>query len=162
MHPEVPQPTPPAATARAALPIHAAPFTDLTPWQLHGIIRVRLEVFVVEQDCVYLDLDGRDPEPTTTLLWHELEGDVVSTIRVLHDGDDRIIGRVATLPHARSRGLAAALINEGLARSAGHAVRISAQAHLAPWYAGFGFVVSGEGYLEDGIPHLPMRREVGA
>jgi len=154
--------TTPGSTPDASAPaatLHAAAFDELTHRQLYGILHVRSAVFVVEQDCAYLDVDGRDLDASVLHLWHESGGAVVSAIRVLDRGEDRIIGRVATLPHARGRGLAAELIREGIARSPGRAIEISAQAHLEHWYSGFGFVRYGEEYLEDGIPHVAMRRE---
>lgn len=141
-----------------ALPIHVAHVDDLTPRQLYGIIQLRVEVFTVEQDCAYQDLDGKDLLPTTLQLWQEHEDEVVSTIRILEAGDDRKIGRVATAKHARGRGLAGQLIRRGIELCAGHAIDISAQAHLQRWYEGFGFVRFGDEYLEDGIPHVAMRR----
>lgn len=140
------------------LPIHVAPVDELTPRQLYGIIRLRVEVFTVEQDCAYQDLDGKDLLPTALQLWQEEGDEVVSTIRILEAGDDRKIGRVATAQHARGRGLAGQLIRRGIELCAGHAIEISAQAHLQPWYEGFGFVRYGDEYLEDGIPHVAMRR----
>lgn len=141
-----------------ALPIHVAQLDELTPRQLYGILRLRIEVFTVEQDCAYQDLDGKDLLPTALQLWQEDDGEVVSTIRVLESGDDRKIGRVATASRARGRGLAGQLIRRGIELCADHAIDISAQAHLQRWYEGFGFVRHGDEYLEDGIPHVAMRR----
>jgi ElaA protein len=129
---------------------------DLTAAQLHGILRLRAEVFVVEQDCVYLDPDGRDVEPATRHLWIEDDGQVVACLRVLSETDGgSSIGRVATTPAQRSRGLAAELVKEALADTP-RPVRIKAQTYLVDWYARFGFEVSGDPFLEDGIPHTPM------
>ncbi len=75
---------------------------------------------------------------------------------MLHDGDDRRIGRVATASSARGRGLAADLMRSAVDECDGRLVRLDAQAHLSGWYARFGFVVDGDEFLEDGIPHLPM------
>ena len=116
-------------------------------------------MFVVEQECPYPELDGRDAEPTTVHVWFEEDGAVLATIRVLDDGDTRAIGRVATAASARGRGLAARLMEEGLALCEGFPVTLGAQAHLEGWYGRFGFLRSGPGYVEDGIPHIPMRRE---
>jgi ElaA protein len=143
----------------AALPIHVAALDDLAPRQLYGLLQLRIEVFSLEQDIAYQDLDGKDGDPGTLLLWQEAEdGQVVSTIRLLEDGEERIIGRVVTAKAFRGRGLAAQLVQKGIELAAGHPVRISAQAHLAEWYSGFGFVAYGEGYFEEGIPHIGMRR----
>ena len=92
-------------------------------------------------------------------VWFEEDGAVLACIRVLDDGDTRAIGRVATAPSARGRGLAARLMEEGIALCDGFPVTLGAQAYLEGWYERFGFRRSGEGYVEDGIPHVPMRRE---
>lgn len=150
--------TPADPSGARALPVHVAQLDDLTARQLYGILRLRVEVFTVEQDCAYQDLDGQDLLSTTLQVWQEDDGEVVSTIRVLASGDDRKIGRVATATHARGRGLAGQLLRHGIELCAGHAIEISAQAHLQGWYEGFGFVRYGAEYLEDGIPHVAMRR----
>ena len=133
-------------------------FAELTPAELYGLLKLRVDVFVVEQTCPYPELDGRDTEPGTVHVWASGEdGEVLSCIRVLENGDDRAIGRVATAVGARGRGLSAQLVTRGLELCAGRTVDIGAQAYLEGWYGRFGFVRSGEDYLEDGIPHLPMR-----
>lgn len=114
-------------------------------------------MFIVEQQCVYADIDGRDAEPGTVHVWIEEHQAVVSTLRVLDDGDGvHRIGRVATAPSHRNRGLAAALMNAAI-DLAGPPIVLSAQAYLAAWYAGFGFREIGAGWIEDGIEHVPMR-----
>ena len=133
-------------------------FAELTPAELYGLLKLRVDVFVVEQACPYPELDGRDAEPGTVHVWVPGEdGEVLSCIRVLENGEDRAIGRVATAASARGRGLSAQLVTRGLELCAGRTVDIGAQAYLEAWYARFGFERSGEDYLEDGIPHLPMR-----
>ncbi|MGY1841592.1 MULTISPECIES: GNAT family N-acetyltransferase [unclassified Modestobacter] len=142
----------------AAPALRQAPFAELTPTELYGILRLRVDVFVVEQACPYPELDGRDTEPTTEHLWFaDDDGTVLATIRVLHNGEDRAIGRVATAMDARGRGLSAALIRRGIELCAGRTVDIGAQAYLEGWYERFGFRRSGPDYDEDGIRHLPMR-----
>lgn len=132
-------------------------FAELAPAELYGLLKLRVDVFVVEQACPYPELDGRDAEPGTLHVWVEEDGAVLSCIRVLENGEDRAIGRVATAASARGRGLSAQLIARGLQLCAGRTVDIGAQAYLEGWYARFGFERSGEDYVEDGIPHLPMR-----
>jgi predicted GNAT family N-acyltransferase len=139
--------------------LRVARFADLTAFEVYALCRLRVDVFVVEQRCPYPELDGRDVEPTTTHLWFERDGEVAATIRVLDDGATRAIGRVATARGFRGQGLAAGLIEEGLARYGDVPVTLGAQAHLEGWYERFGFRRSGPGYVEDGIPHVPMRRE---
>ncbi|MGY1726825.1 GNAT family N-acetyltransferase [Geodermatophilus sp. SYSU D01062] len=139
--------------------LRTAPFAELTPFEVYALCRLRVDVFVVEQECPYPELDGRDTEPATRHLWFEEDGEVLATIRVLDDGATRAIGRVATAATARGRGLAARLIEAGIELCDGAPITLGAQAHLQGWYERFGFRLSGPGYVEDGIPHVPMRRE---
>ncbi len=134
-----------------------ATFDDLTVKELYAILRLRSEVFVVEQACVYLDPDGRDIEPTTLHLWVEHNGVPVAYLRVLDDGKAQRIGRVVTHPDARSGGIAGRLLRTVLDVTSGPWV-LDAQSYLTEWYEGFGFVVAGEEFIEDGIPHVPMHR----
>lgn len=136
-------------------------FVDLTPAELYGLLKLRVDVFVVEQACPYPELDGRDTEPGTLHVWIEQDGVPASCIRVLENGEDRAIGRVATAVDARGRGLSAELVRRGIELCAGRTIDIGAQAYLADWYGRFGFVRSGPDYLEDGILHLPMRLPAG-
>src|SRR3954454_20071519 len=90
--------------------LRQAPFAELTPFEVYGLCRLRVDVFVVEQECPYPELDGRDLEPATVHLWYERDGEFLATIRALDDRAARIIGRVATAKHARGQGLAAGLV----------------------------------------------------
>ena len=138
--------------------LREARFAELTPAELYGVLRLRVDVFVVEQNCPYPELDGRDTEPGTVHLWAADDGGTVhATIRVLENGEDRAIGRVATAVGARGRGLSARLIERGIELCGGRTIDIGAQAYLEGWYERFGFRRSGPDYVEDGIPHLPMR-----
>ena len=139
--------------------LRSARFAELTPFEVYALCRLRVDVFVVEQECPYPELDGRDVEPATVHLWFDVAGEVAATIRLLDNGDTRAIGRVATAPGFRGAGLAARLMEEGIALAGNVPVTLGAQAHLESWYERFGFRRSGEGYVEDGIPHVPMRRE---
>ena len=140
--------------------MRTARFAELTGAEVYGLCQLRVDVFVVEQQCPYPELDGRDVEPATVHVWFEDDtGDVAATIRVLDDGDTRAIGRVATAAAHRGKGLAAQLMAAGIALCEGVPVTLGAQAQLEDWYARFGFRRSGPGYVEDGIPHVPMRRE---
>lgn len=140
--------------------LHDVPTSELDAATLYRILRLRAEVFVVEQACVYLDPDGRDLEPGARQLWVEDGGEVVATGRILDDGDARRIGRIATAPSHRGQGLAAALVQHVVATVAGP-WRLDAQAHLAAWYERFGFEVCGPVYDDDGIDHVPMVRPLG-
>lgn len=143
----------------SGLRLRRARFAELTPFEVYGLCRLRVDAFVVEQACPYPELDGRDTEPATEHLWFECDGEVAATIRVLDDGPVRAIGRVATAPAFRGRGLAARLIEQGIADHGSVPLTLGAQAHLEGWYERFGFRRSGPGYVEDGIPHVPMRRD---
>lgn len=135
----------------------AVPFTELDTLELYAVAKLRQDVFVVEQDCPYPDLDGRDLEPGTR---HVLlaDGLLLGYARVLDDGDTWRIGRVVLAADARGRGLSDVLMSTALAVTQGRDVVLDAQAPLAGWYATHGFEVIGPEYLEDGIPHLPMRK----
>jgi len=135
--------------------IHDRQFAQLTTGELYAILALRAEVFVVEQECAYLDLDGRDAEPATHHVW--VGEPVDAYLRVLDDGGARRIGRVVTRPRARATGLAGRLVDHALATTEGPWV-LDAQSHLTGWYARFGFAVAGPEFLEDGIPHTPMHR----
>jgi ElaA protein len=141
--------------------LRQARFAELTPFEVYALCRLRVDVFVVEQECPYPELDGRDLEPATVHLWFERGGDVLATIRVLDDGGSKAIGRVATAIAARHDGLAGRLMERGIELCGDAPITLGAQAYLEHWYERFGFRRSGEGYVEDGIPHVPMRREPG-
>lgn len=142
--------------------IVAIPFDGLDARTAYDVWRLRQDVFVVEQKCPYPDLDGRDVEPGTRhVLLQEAES-LLGYARVLDDGDVWRIGRVVLTPAIRGRGLADALMTTALQVCPGRDVVLDAQSPLRGWYAGFGFEVSGPEFLEDGIPHLPMRRQASA
>jgi ElaA protein len=153
-----------STVARVPVAFHRCSVREIDPLTLYAILRLRVDVFVVEQACPYPDIDGRDAEPGTELHWASDGTDLLATHRVLREPDGAVrVGRVATSPTARSRGVASGLMREALARCAALGpsapILLDAQAHLAGWYERFGFVVAGDGFDEDGIPHLPMRRD---
>lgn len=136
----------------------AAGFDDLDARRAYLIWQLRCRVFVVEQECAYLDLDGRDLEPTTRHLWLE-HGDLpVACLRVLDDGDHARVGRVAVTAEHRGRGLAARLMRAALDLVGDRACVLDAQSYLAGFYTRLGFRQTGPEFLDDGIPHVPMRR----
>lgn len=143
-----------------ALTIETRTPAEITAAELYPLLRLRVDVFVVEQDCPYPDLDGLDLLDDTRQVWAHEDGEVLGTIRVLRaDGTAPAIGRVATSAAARGRGVAGALLEHGITLCRPDAtIHLHAQAHLEDWYARFGFVRAGENYDEDGIPHVPMTR----
>jgi ElaA protein len=135
-------------------------FAELTALEFHDVVRLRTDVFVVEQACPYPELDGRDIEAGTEHHWIAAGGLTVACYaRTLADADGVVrIGRVVTAPSARGRGLAAVLMGALIERHGDAPLVLDAQAHLAEWYRSFGFVAAGGEFVEDGIAHLPMRR----
>jgi ElaA protein len=140
------------------LDIAALPFAELSTRTAYEAWRLRQAVFVVEQECPYPDLDGRDDEPGTRHVLLRRGDDLLGYARVLDDGDVWRIGRVALASDARGQGLADHLMSTALQVARGRDVVLDAQSPLAGWYETFGFAVSGPEFLDDGIPHLPMRR----
>jgi ElaA protein len=131
---------------------------QMDPGTLYRVLKLRVDVFVVEQRCPYPELDGRDLEPGTHQLWVERDGEVLATLRLLsQQGGQARIGRVATAPAARSQGLARRLMLRALELAGDQDVVLDAQTYLEAWYIQFGFVRAGADYVEDGIPHVPMR-----
>ncbi|GAA1717309.1 GNAT family N-acetyltransferase [Fodinicola feengrottensis] len=133
--------------------------TDLDIETFHALLKLRVDVFVVEQECPYAELDGRDVEPGTKHLWTADADSPTAYLRLLSEPDGTArIGRVCTRKDRRSAGLAAKLMTAALAESGSRPAVLDAQSHLTSWYARFGFAVAGADYLEDGIPHTPMSR----
>jgi ElaA protein len=137
------------------------PLDALDPRTAYAMWRLRQDVFVVEQECAYADLDGRDLEPRTRHVVL-LDGDrVVATARVLDDGDLQRIGRVVCHPDVRGTGASGELMRAAVDAATQAApdqdVVLGAQSPLVGFYGRFGFVVDGPEYLEDEIPHTPMR-----
>lgn len=138
------------------------PFDGLAARTAYELWRLRQQVFVVEQHCPYPDLDGRDLEETTRHVVVLEDDAVIGCLRVLDDGGWARIGRVAVAQTARGRGLAALLMDEGLAACRDREVRLDAQTGLTAFYAGYGFEVTGPEFDEDGVMHVPMRRPARA
>lgn len=133
-------------------------FDDLDARTAYALWRLRQQVFVVEQQSPYPDLDGRDLEPTTRHVLVSEGGELIACLRVLDDGSHARIGRVAVTPAARGRGLARDLMAAALAEIGDREIRLDAQTGLTGWYAGYGFEISGPEFVEDGVAHRPMRR----
>ena len=134
---------------------------ELDAATLYDLLRLRVDVFVVEQACPYPDLDGRDLAADTRHFWLESAGgQVISTLRLLGDTPPLFrIGRVCTKAEERGHGHTRRLLQAALADVGNRPCELNAQSYLADMYAQHGFVVDGPEFLEDGIPHLPMRRE---
>ncbi|WP_433532127.1 GNAT family N-acetyltransferase [Micromonospora sp. CA-263727] len=140
--------------------LRVAGFADLDARTFHDLVRLRVDVFVVEQECAYPELDGRDIEPGTRHVWLTLDGAPVAYLRILADpGAVARIGRVLVAPAARGGGHAGRLMAAALAEIGDRPSVLEAQSHLVDFYARHGFTVSGPEYVEDGIPHTPMRRD---
>ena len=133
------------------------PFTELDAASAYAVWKLRQDVFVVEQQCAYPDLDGRDDEPGTRHVLLRDDGELLGYARVLDDGSTWRIGRVVVAAKARGRGLADELMLAAVQVATGRDVLLDAQSPLAGWYETFGFVADGPEFLEDGIPHTPMR-----
>ncbi|WP_187262970.1 GNAT family N-acetyltransferase [Pontibacter beigongshangensis] len=141
--------------------ITCKPFHTLTPHELYDLLRLRSEVFVVEQTCVFLDLDNKDQHCHHLLLY---QGDVLAaTARLVPPGlyyPEISVGRIVTSPASRGTGLGKQLVATAIAecyRLFGPGpIRIGAQLYARRFYESFGFVQSGEVYDEDGIDHIEM------
>jgi len=139
--------------------IHSRTWSEVDPATAYALLRLRVDVFVVEQECPYPELDGRDMEPTALHIWSERDGEVEGYLRILCDGGTlRRIGRVCVAAAARSGGVAGALMRHALEVTGDAPIVLDAQTPLAHFYAALGFSVAGPEFLEDGIAHVPMRR----
>ena len=137
---------------------------ELNASALYEILALRNQVFVVEQQCPYQDLDGRDLMPGVRHITAYHEGTIAAYARLLPPRADRAavtVGRVIVAPRARGRRVGHLLMEHALTACARHWPRtrlfLSAQAHLQTFYGQFGFAASGATYVEDGIPHIDMR-----
>ena len=139
-------------------------FSDLNIHILYDLLQLRSEVFVVEQDCPYQDLDNLDMQGRH--IWIEEEEKILSYLRLNPPGtrfDEPSLGRIVTKDTVRSRGLAEIIINKALEiidNDYRMPTRISAQTYLEDYYSKFGFVKCSEEYMEDNIPHIEMLRDV--
>jgi ElaA protein len=146
-----------------AATVHRSWAADLEPRTMYEILRLRVEVFVVEQACPYAELDGRDLESEARHYWLGGPGHpepVLGCVRLLKepDGDFRI-GRLCTARSARGRGLGKQLMEAALAEVGDDGCVLDSQEHLADFYRAFGFRPTGPAYDWDGVPHVPMRRD---
>lgn len=137
-------------------------FADLSAKEMYQIFKLRQDVFVIEQDCLYADIDGKDEYAFHVL--GKLDNEVVAYTRVFAKDDYMhsycSFGRVVTSPKVRGQGKGHELIAQTLKyidrAYPSVPCKISAQAHLESFYQQYGFIKEGHGYLEDNIPHIAM------
>lgn len=139
-------------------------FEELTTNQLYTILELRSEVFIVEQNCVYQDVDGKDKKSFHLMAWNGDE--LVAYTRIVPPGisfSEASIGRVITTSRYRGLGIGVTLLEKSIQHTfksyQTHQIRIGAQLYLQKFYEGFGFIAQGEEFLEDGIPHIEMLLE---
>jgi ElaA protein len=143
---------------------HVRHFDELSPAELYLLMQLRQDVFVVEQKCAFPDLDGKDFPSLHLSAWRD--GRAVAYLRVVppevHHSGCPSLGRICTALDLRGTGLGRELVKRGLDLIAnkwpGQDCQIGAQSYLRRFYESFGFIVNGDEYDEDGIPHFPMRR----
>jgi len=144
-------------------PVHRAWAADLPTSTFYELLRLRVDVFVVEQACPYAELDGRDLEDGTRHFWLGGNGrpePVLGCVRLLREPDGEFrIGRLCTARSVRGRGLGRQLMDAALAEVGDRACVLDAQEHLAGFYREYGFRQVGESYDWDGVAHVPMRRD---
>ena len=139
--------------------LHSAPVDEITAAQLYPLLALRSAVFVVEQECLYVDLDGQDLLPTTLHMWWQPADELHGYLRLLRDPDGtHRIDRVCTVKQARGTGLGVLLMKSAMDQIGDEPAVLEAQAYATAFYTRFGFVPTGDPYLDDGIEHITMRR----
>ena len=140
------------------------PFAELTTVELYNILQLRSAVFVVEQDCVYQDIDHKDQKAIHVLGY--VEEELIAYTRIFNAGDyfkEASIGRVAVKQTHRNFGYGNLIMQSSIQAIKTHfnhtKIHISAQEYLLQFYTSLGFTRVGEGYLEDNIPHIAMVKE---
>ena len=146
---------------------HWLTFDQLGSADLYAALALRQDVFILEQTCLFPDIDGLDPSALHLLGWHTVDGQrrLVAYLRCLAPGakyPEMSLGRIVTAPAARGTGIGRELVAQGIAHATaqfpGHAIRIGAQARLERFYQHYGFVTVTAMYVEDGIDHVDMVR----
>ena len=131
--------------------------------ELYALLKLRVDVFVVEQNCAYAELDGKDSDAIHLML--KDGGEIIAAARIFppHDEIPAKIGRVVVSPHHRGRRLGGSLMHEAIhfchARFPGTPIFLSAQSHLQGFYGSLGFKPVSDEYLEDSIPHVDMLKQ---
>ena len=136
-------------------------FGELTPAELYAILQLRQDVFIIEQDCIYPDLDNLDPLATHMCAWRDSE--IMAYQRCLPPGAsyrESSLGRIVVAPAGRGLQLGRELVKRGIdynrSRWPNSNIQIGAQAHLQDFYGSLGFTPLGDEYIEDGIAHRHM------
>ncbi|MDM9628154.1 GNAT family N-acetyltransferase [Rhizobium sp. S152] len=145
--------------------VDARRLDDLSAVELYALLKMRVDVFVVEQNCPYPELDGKDADALHLRLLQD--GDLIAAARIFAPADQDApakIGRVVVSPDHRGKRLGEAVMREAISvceeRYPQAPIYLSAQSHLSRFYGSFGFETTSEEYLEDGIPHVDMIRAV--
>ena len=132
-------------------------WAELSTSEVENIFSLRSEVFVVEQDCVYQDIDGKDQKAKHVL--GKKENEIVAYARIFKPGDyfkQASFGRAVVKKTERGKGIGDELVMNSIKNISDYEIKISAQSYLKGFYGKHGFVAKGEEYLEDGIPHTAM------
>ena len=132
-------------------------WSELSTSEVENIFSLRSEVFVVEQDCVYQDIDGKDQKAKHVL--GKKENDIVAYARIFKPGDyfkEASFGRAVVKKTERGKGVGDELVKNCLENITEEEIKISAQSYLKGFYGKHGFKAEGNEYLEDGIPHTAM------
>ncbi|MDQ7047995.1 MAG: GNAT family N-acetyltransferase [Enterobacterales bacterium] len=140
-------------------------FEQLKPNQMAAMLALRQEVFVVEQNCPYLDIDGKDPQAMHLIGWQNQT--IIATLRLFEsypDYDNHVsIGRICTAQSVRGKGVGQQLMDQVIdyikQNFPSKKIQIGAQYYLKPFYTSFGFKQISEIYLEDGIEHILMIKQ---
>lgn len=138
-------------------------FDEIPAGVMYGLLKLRQDVFIIEQDCIYDDMDNLDQRSSQLVLFDADK--VAGCARLVPAGvkyDEISIGRIAVAPSHRNRSLGRELVQRAIriAGNKGHSViRIEAQTYLGKFYESLGFVADGEEYILDGIPHIEMIRK---
>ncbi len=141
--------------------ISIKPFNELSNRELYEILKLRSDIFIVEQNCAYPDIDGKDYDCLHLMIKEQEE--LMAYVRILPKGvtfDTASIGRVVTAPNHRGKGLSRLAMQNAIELIKNHwketKITIGAQVYLNDFYASLGFVNIGESYIEDGIEHINM------
>ncbi len=145
-------------TRTAKMDIRVKRFEELSPWELEDLFRLRQQVFIIEQQCFYEDIDGEDEQAEHVLMYES--NTLAAYLRLFQPGvkfeDQASIGRIIVAKKFRGTGLGEKLINKGIELCKGRPIRIEAQAALSDYYRNLGFVTEGKAYPVDDILHIQM------